>query len=63
MAKVVYTIVEMAFKYKIPHNFNIPDTHNFYFILRNFANERVRYGWLEYCGVHKAKNNVEYTLR
>jgi hypothetical protein len=50
---IVFKVIQMAFDLVIPHNLNVPNPHDFYVILRNFATPSTRLGWIEYSGVYK----------
>jgi hypothetical protein len=46
MVSAVWSIIELALANCIPHNLNIPNEHEVYIILRNFAANDMRYGWV-----------------
>lgn len=50
----------MAFELVQPHNFNIPNPHNFYMILRTFATPERRPGWIECGGIYKTASKAEF---
>jgi hypothetical protein len=52
--KAVWEIAELAIQAVVPHNINIPNQHTVYFILRNFATDDVKFGWVEMSGVRIA---------
>lgn len=50
----MWEIAELAIQAVVPHNINIPNQHTVYFILRNFATDDVKFGWVEMSGVRIA---------
>jgi hypothetical protein len=58
--KAVWSIIDIALTNSIPHNLNIPNQHEVYIILRNFAENDMRYGWVEFSGVQIITNDQDY---
>jgi hypothetical protein len=58
--KAVWSIIDIALANNIPHNLSIPNPHEVYIILRNFAENDMRYGWVEFSGVQIITNDHDF---
>lgn len=55
VTKVSMEIISTLIEENIPHNVVITDECTLFIIVRGYANQECKYGWLEYCGVFVAK--------